>query len=100
MVMVVVASFRIVVEGVEGDGLVMFRAVERKKGVEAVSGIPEWVGVGRGCCFQEGVHGAVPSVFPEKVVFWAPLLIAPFRLAPPLEGGVAPWEFSEDVSVV
>ena len=93
-------SLRIVVEGVEGDSVVTFPAVERKKGVEAVPGVPGWLGLGRGCRLQEGVHGAVPSVFPEKVVFWAPLVVAPFRLPPPLEGRVVRWEFSEDALVV
>ena len=84
---------RIVAEGVEGDGVVVLPAVERKKGVEAVPGVPNWAGVGRGWRFQEGVHGAVPGVFPQKVVFWAPLVVAPFRLPPPLEGRVVRWEF-------
>ena len=93
-------SVRIVVEGVEGDGVVVFPAVERKEGVEAVPGVPGWAGVGRGCRFQEGFHGAFPGVFPEKVVFRAPLVVAPLCLAPPLEGCVVRWEFSEDALVV
>ena len=78
-------SLRIVVEVVDGDGVMMFPAVERREGVEAVPAVPGWVGVGRGWRYQEGVHGAVPSVFPEEVVFWAPLVVAPFCLPPPLE---------------
>ena len=79
-------SLRIVVEGAENAGVAVFSAVERKEGVESMPGVPAWAGVGRGCCFQESVHGAVPGVFPEMVVFWAPLVVAPFRLSPPLEG--------------
>ena len=33
-------SVRIVVEGVEGDGVAVFPAVERKEGVGAVLGVP------------------------------------------------------------
>ena len=93
-------SVRIVVEGVEGDGVVVLSAVECKEGVEAVPGVPGWAGVDRGCRFQEGVHGAFPGVFPEKFVFWAPLDVAPFCLPTPLEGHVVRWEFSEDALVV
>ena len=64
-------SVRIMIEGVEGDGVVVFPAVVRRKGVEAVPGPPGWAGVGPHCRFQKGVHGAIPGVFPEKVVFWA-----------------------------
>ena len=84
----------VVAEGVEGDG------EERKEGVEAVPGAPGWAGVGRGCFFQEGVHGASPGIFPEKVNFRAPLVVAPFRLSPPLEDRMVRWEFSEDALVV
>ena len=63
-------------------------------------GVPGWVGVGCGCRLQEGVLGALPSVFPEKVVFWAPLVVAPLHLPPPLEGRVGRWEFLEDMLVV
>ena len=63
-------------------------------------GVPWWAGVGRGCRFQEGVRGAFPGVFPEKVVYRAPLVVAPSRLPPPLEGRVVRWEFSEDALVV
>ena len=94
------ASVRIVVEGIEGDGVVVLPAVERKEGVEALPGVPEWAGVGRGCRFQEGVHGASPGVFPEKVIFRAPLFVAPCRLPPPLEGRVVRWEFSKDALIV
>ena len=80
--------------------MVMSPAVERKDGVEAVRGEPGRAGVGRGCRLQEGVHGAVRSVFPEEVVFWAPLVVAPSPLPPPLEGCVVRWEFSEDALVV
>ena len=86
-------SLRIVVEGVEGDVVVVFPAVERKESVEAVPGVLRWAGVGRGCRFQEGVHGAAPGVFPEKVVFWPPLVAAPLCLPPPLEGRVVRWAF-------
>ena len=79
---------QIVVGGVEGDGVVMFPAVERKEGVEAMPGVPGPAGVACGCRFQEGVHGTMPRVFPEKVVLWAPLIVAPFRLPPTLEGRV------------
>ena len=94
------ASVRIVIEGVEGDGVVVLPAVERREGVEAMPGVPGWAGVGRDCRFQEGVHGASPGVFPEKVVFRAPLFVAPCRLPPPLKGRVVRWEFSEDTLVV
>ena len=93
-------SVRIVVEGVEGDGVVVLPAVECKEGVEAVPGVPGWAQVGRCCRFQEGIHGAFPGVFPEKVVFWAPLVVAPFRLPPPLQSPVVCWEFSENALVV
>ena len=93
-------SLRIVVERVEGDGVLVFPAVERKEGVEAVPGVSGWAGVGLGCRSQERVHGAVPRVFPEKVVFWAPLVVAPFRLPPSLEGRVVRLDFSEDALVV
>ena len=93
-------SVRIVVEGSECDGVVVLPAVERKEGLEAVPGLPWWAGVSRGCHFQEGAHDAFPGVFPEKVVFRAPLVVAPFGLPPPLEGRVVRWEFSEDALVV
>ena len=93
-------SVRIVVEGVEGDGVAVFQAVECKEGVEAVPGVPGWAGVGRGCRFQEGVHGAYPGVFPEKVVIRSPLVVAPFLLPAPLEGRVVRWELSVDGLVV
>ena len=79
-------SVRIVVEGVEGDGMAVFPAVECKEGVEAVSGVPGRAGVGRGCRLQEGVHGAFPGILPEKVVLRAALVVGPFLLPPPLEG--------------
>ena len=68
--------------------MAVFPAVQCKKGVEAVPGVPGRAGVGRGCRFQEGVHGAFPGVFPAKVVFRAPLVVAPSLLPPPLEGRV------------
>ena len=74
--------------------------MEHKEGVEAVPGFPGWAGLGRGCRFQEGVHGAFPSVFPEKVLLWAQLVVAPFLLSSPLEGRVVRWEFSVDALVV
>ena len=91
---------RIVVEGVEGDGVAVFPSVERKGGVEAVLGVRGWAGLGCGCRFQEGVQGAFPGVFPEKVVFRAPLVVAPFLLPPPLEGSVVCWDLSVDALVV
>ena len=36
--------------------MVVFPPVERKEGVEAVSGGPGWAGLGRGCRFQEGLR--------------------------------------------
>ena len=82
-------SLWIVVQGVEGDGVVTFPAVECQQG---------WVGCG--CRIQEAVHGALRSVFPEKVVFRAPLVVAPLHMPPPLEGCLGCWEFLEDVLVV
>ena len=93
-------SLRIVVEAVEDDSVVVSPAVGRRECVEAVPGVPGWAGVGRGCRLQEGVHGALPSVFREKVIFWAPLVVALFRLPPPLEGRVVRGEFPEDALVV
>ena len=93
-------SVQIVVEGVEDDGVVVFSAVVRKEGVEAVPGVPGWAGVGCGCRFQEDVHGAFPDIFPEKVVLWAPFVVAPFLLSPPPEGRVVRWEFPVDALVV
>ena len=61
---------------------------------------PGWAGVGCGCGLQEGVHGAFPGVFRQKVVLQAPLIVAPFRLPPPLEGRVVRLEFSENALVV
>ena len=81
-------SVRILVEGVEGDGVAVFRAVECKEGVDAVPGVPGRAGVGHGCHFQEGVHAAFPGVLPEKVVLRAPVVVAPFLLPPPLAGRV------------
>ena len=37
-------------------------------------GVPGRAGGGFGCCFQEGVHGAFPGVFPEKFFLRAPLV--------------------------
>ena len=93
-------SVRMVVEGVGGDGVVVLPAVECKEGVEAVPGVPGWAGVDRGCRFHEGVHGAFQGVFPEKLAFRAPVVVAPFRLPLPLEGRVVCWKFSEDALVV
>ena len=93
-------SVRIVVKGVEGDSVVVYPAVERKEGVEAVPGVPGWAGVGRGCCFEEGVHGALPGVFPEKIIFQAPVVVALLCLPPPLEGRVVRWDLSENTLVV
>ena len=93
-------SLPIVVEGVKGDGVVVFPAAEGKEGVEAVPGVRRWAGVGPGCRLQEGVHGVVPGVLPEKFVFLAPLVVAPFRLPPPLEGHVVRSELWQDALVV
>ena len=51
-----------------------------------MSSVPGRAGVGFGCCLQEGVRGAFPGVFPEKVFLCAPLVGVPFLLLPPLEG--------------
>ena len=59
-------------------------------------GVPGRAGVGFGCCFQEGVHGAFPGVFPEKVFLRAPLVVVPFLLLPPLEDHVVRWEVALD----
>ena len=93
-------SVRIVVEGVEGDGVLVLPAVECKEGVEAVPCVPGWAGVGGDCCFPEGVHCAFSGVFPEKVILWAPLVVALFCLPPPLEGRVVRLVFSEEAVVV
>ena len=78
----------IVVLGVEGDGVAVFPAVVCKQGVEAVPGVPRRAGVGHCCRLQEGVHGAFPGVFPEKVVLRAPFVVLYFLQPPPLEGRV------------
>ena len=57
-------------------------------------------GVGLGCCFQEGVHDAFLSVFPEKFSPSAPLVVVPCLLLPPLEGRVVRWEVLFDGLVV
>ena len=93
-------SVWIVVEGLEGDGVAVFRAVECKEGVEAVPGVPGRAGVGFSCRFQEGVHDAFPGVFPEKVFLRAPLVVVPFLLLPLLEGRVVRWEVSLDKLLV
>ena len=62
--------------------------------------VPGRAGVGFGCCFQEGVLGAFPGVFPEKVFLCAPLVVVPFLLLPPLEGRVVLREVSLDGLVV
>ena len=63
-------------------------------------GVPGRAGVGFSCCFQEGVLGAFPSVFPEKVFLRAPLVVVPFLLLPPLEGRVVRREVSLDELIV
>ena len=68
--------------------------------MEAVPGAPGQTGVGFGCCFQEGVHGALRGVFLEKVFLRAQLVVVPFLLLPPLEGPVVRWEVSWDGLVV
>ena len=93
-------TVRIVVVGVDGDGVAVFPAVECKEGVEAVFGVPWQAGVGCGCRLPEGVHGAFAGVFPEKVVLRAPLVVVSFLLPPPLEGRVVRWELSVDGLVV
>ena len=93
-------SMRIVVERVEGDGVAVFSAVECKEGVEPVPVVSGRAGVGRGCRFQEGVHGVYADVFPERVVPRAPLVVAPCLLPPPLEGRVFRWKFSVDALIV
>ena len=90
----------VLVQGVGGDGVLMFPAVESKEGVEALPGVPGPAGIGRGCRLPEGVHAAV-SVLPEKKsVFPAQLVVAPFLLPPPLEGHPGCWEFLENMLVV
>ena len=59
-------------------------------------GVPGWAGVGFGCRFQEGIHGAFPDVFSEKVFLRAPLVVVPFLLLRPLEGRVVRREVSLD----
>ena len=63
-------------------------------------GVPGRARVGLGCRFQEGIHGAFPGVFPEKVFFRAPVVVVPCLLLPPLEGRVVRWEVSLDGLVV
>ena len=65
-----------------------------------MSSVPGRAGVGFGCCFQEGVRGAFPGVFPENVFLCAPLVVVPFLLLPPLEGRVVLREVSLDGLVV
>ena len=65
-----------------------------------MSSVPGRAGVGFGCCLQEGVRGAFPGVFPEKVSLCAPLVVVPFLLLPPLEGRVVLREASLDGLVV
>ena len=65
-----------------------------------MSSVPGREGVGFGCCFQEGVRGALPGVIPEEVFLCAPLVVVPFLLLPPLEGRVVLGEVSLDRLVV
>ena len=65
-----------------------------------MSSVPGRAGVGFGCCLREGVRGAFPGVFPEKVFLCAPLVVIPFLLLPPLEGRVVLREVSLDGLVV
>ena len=65
-----------------------------------MSSVPGREGVGFGCCFGEGVRGAFPGVFPEKVLLCAPLVLVPFLLLQPLEGRVVLREVSLDGLVV
>ena len=65
-----------------------------------MSSVPGRAGVGFGCFFQEGVRGAFPGVFPEKVLLCAPLVVVPFLLLPPLEGRVVLREVWFDELVV
>ena len=62
--------------------------------------VPGRADVGFGCCFQEGVLGAFPGVFPEKVFLRARLVVVPLFLLPPLEGRVVLMEVSLDGLVV
>ena len=62
--------------------------------------VPGRAGVGSGCCFHEGVRGAFPGVFLEKVIVCARLVVVPFLLLPPLEGRVVLREVSLDGLVV
>ena len=65
-----------------------------------MSSVPGRGGVGFDCCFQEGVRGAFPGVFPEKVFLCAPPVVFLFLLLPPLEGRVVLREVSLDGLVV
>ena len=65
-----------------------------------MSSVPGRAGVGFDCCFQEGVRGAFPGVFPEKVFLCAPTVVVPFLLLPPLEGRQVLREVSLDELVV
>ena len=65
-----------------------------------MSSVPGRAGVGFSCCLQEGVRGAFPGVFPQKVFPCAPLVVVPFLLLPPLEGRVVLREVSLDGLVV
>ena len=65
-----------------------------------MSSVPGRAGVGFGCCLQEGVRGAFPGVFPEKVFLCAPLVVVPILLLPPLEGRVVLRDVSLDGLVV
>ena len=59
-------------------------------------GVPGRAGLGFGYRFREGVHGAFPGVFPEKVLLRAQLVVVPLRLLQPLEGRVVRWEVPSD----
>ena len=63
-------------------------------------GVPGRAGVGLGCRFQEGVHGAFQGVFAEKVFLCAPSVVVPFLLLSPLEGRVVRWGVTLDGLVV
>ena len=71
--------------------MAMIPTVERKEGVEAVPGVPGWAGIGCGSRLEEGMHCAV-SFVPEKVVFWAPFVVAPFHLPPPFNAFMHAWD--------
>ena len=58
-------SVRIVVEGVEGDAVAVFPAVECKERVETGPGVPWRAGEGRGCRFRAGINDVFSRCLPS-----------------------------------